>query len=260
MEEKRDRKNRKIRNGLGAVCLTSGILCTAYFLLMAAFTGLASKFNCIWLPMGLVLAGGGIFLLKSKKVFSKTIRNTFLCIGAIGLIIFLNVEGLILSGFFQAGEENLDYVIVLGAQMKASGPSMILKARLDEAIRYLEENPETKVIVSGGQGSDEPISEAEGMKTYLMKNGIEEERIFTEDKSVNTNQNLKFSAEYINIEEEHVGIVTSNFHIYRSVKLAEKLGYENVCGIAADSYVFLLPANMLRECASVVYYKLTGGI
>lgn len=255
-----ERTDRKIRNGLGIFSVAAGIFCTVYFLLMAVFTGLASKFNFIWLPMGLVLTGGGIFLLKSKKVFSKTIRNTFLAVAAIGLILFLNVGGLILSGFFQSGEENLDYVIVLGAQMKASGPSMILKARLDEAIRYLEENPETKVIVSGGQGSDEPVSEAAGMKAYLVENGVEEGRIFMEDKSVNTNQNLKFSAEYINIEEEHVGIVTSNFHIYRSVKLAEKLGYENVCGIAADSYAFLLPANMLRECACVVYYTMTGGI
>ena len=70
----------------------------------------------------------------------------------------------------------------------------------------------------------------------------------------------EFSAEYINIKEEHIGIVTSNFHIYRSVKLAKKLGYKNVCGIAAESYAFLLPANMLRECACVVYYALTGGI
>ena len=81
-----------------------------------------------------------------------------------------------------------------------------------------------------------------------------------EDNSVNTNQNLKFSSEYINIEEDTVGIVTSNFHIYRSVRLAKKQGYENVCGIAAKSHKFLLPANMLREFVCIVYYGVTGAM
>lgn len=246
--------------GLGIFCAAAGVCCIVYFVLMGVYTGLGSKFNYIWLPMGLVFIGIGVLLIKRKRLLPKACRKAILVIAAVGILLFLNVEGLIISGFFQAGEENLDYVIVLGAQMKANGPSKILKARLDEAIAYLEKNPETKVIVSGGQGSDEPVSEAEGMKKYLVQNGIEESRILMEDKSVNTNQNLKFSAEYINIKEEHIGIVTSNFHIYRSVKLAKKLGYKNVCGIAAESYAFLLPANMLRECACVVYYTLTGGI
>lgn len=248
------------RRGAGIFGLAVGIFCLVYFLLMAIFTGLASKFNFIWLPMGLFFLGIGIVLFKSKIVLPKAMRNIILTVAVVGMLLFLNVEGLIISGFFQSGEDNLDYVVVLGAQMKASGPSMVLQSRLDEAIVYLERNPETEVIVSGGQGSDEPISEAEGMKNYLVQNGIDESRIFMEDQSVNTNQNLKFSAEYINIKEDHVGIVTSNFHIYRSVKLAKKLGYRNVCGIAAESYAFLLPANMLRECACVVYYTLTGGI
>ena len=241
-------------------CLTAGGLCSFYFFILAAFVGLATKFNYIWLAMGVCLILFGVLLTMKKIKLSKGMRKVFCFVLAAGMIIFLNVEGLILSGFFESGEENLDYVIVLGAHMNANGPSSTLKARLDKAIDYLQENPDTKVIVSGGQGSNEPISEAQGMKNYLVQNGIAEDRILMEDNSVNTNQNLKFSSEYINIEEDTVGIVTSNFHIYRSVKLAEKQGYENVCGIAAKSHNFLLPTNMLREFACIVYYEVTGAI
>lgn len=246
--------------GLTTACIGLGGLCIFYFFILVIFVGLSTKFNFVWLLAGVSMLLFGTLLAKNKIKLSKGARKAVGIVVAAGLIIFLNIEGLIVSGFFEKGEENLDYVIVLGAQMKASGPSSTLKSRLDKAIDYLEENSDTKVIVSGGQGSDEPISEAEGMKNYLIQNGIEEDRILMEDHSVNTNQNLKFSSEYINIEEDTVGIVTSNFHIYRSVKLAEKQGYENVCGIAAKSHKFLLPANMFREFVCIVYYGVTGAI
>ena len=246
--------------GLTTFCFGVGGLCILYFLILIIFVGLSTKFNFVWLLTGAGLLLFGILLVKNKIILSKGARKAVTFVLAVGMIIFLNIEGLIVSGFFESGEDDLDYVIVLGAQMKADGPSSTLKARLDRAIEYLEENPDTKVIVSGGQGSDEIISEAEGMKKYLVQNGIAEEKILMEDNSVNTNQNLKFSSEYINIEEDTVGIVTSNFHIYRSVRLAKKQGYENVCGIAAKSHSFLLPANMLREFACIVYYGVTGAI
>lgn len=246
--------------GLISACIGLGGLCILYFLILVIFVGLSTKFNFVWLLAGVCLLLLGILLAKNKIRLSKGTKKFIGVIVAAGFIIFLNIEGLIVSGFFEKGEENLDYVIVLGAQMKENGPSSTLKARLDRAIDYLEENPNTKVIVSGGQGSDEIISEAEGMKNYLVQKGIAEERILMEDNSVNTNQNLKFSSEYINIEEDTVGIVTSNFHIYRSVRLAKKQGYENVCGIAAKSHKFLLPANMLREFVCIVYYGVTGAM
>lgn len=71
---------------------------------------------------------------------------------------------------YPKGPAELDYLIVLGAQMKTGGPSKALQYRLDEACRYLDENPGIKVIVSGGQGTDEPVSEAQGMYDYLAGN------------------------------------------------------------------------------------------
>lgn len=84
----------------------------------------------------------------------------------------------------------MDYIIVLGAQVKESGPSVVLRYRLDRAVSYLKENDNTLVIVSGGKGINEPATEASVMKEYLINEGINEERIIIEDKSNTTKENL----------------------------------------------------------------------
>ena len=85
------------------------------------------------------------------------------------MLLLLILEGMIFGQFGAKAEAGADYVIILGAQWKTTGPSYVLQKRLDKAIEYLNANPETKVIVSGGQGYNEPVSEAEGMKGYLAR-------------------------------------------------------------------------------------------
>jgi uncharacterized SAM-binding protein YcdF (DUF218 family) len=177
------------------------------------------------------------------------------------MTFFLVMEGVIVNDFSQKGVSNLDYIIVLGAQIKDSGPSRILKQRLDVAAAYLKDNPQTKVIVSGGQGADEPVSEAAGMKTYLMETyGIAEDRIILEESSTNTYENLFFSKGLIVSADSNVGIVSSNFHIYRAVQIAKKAGYEAVCGISTYSEAFLLPANMVREFIGIMKDRIVGNM
>lgn len=81
------------------------------------------------------------------------------------------------------GKPDLDYVVVLGAQVRKSGPSLVLRYRLDKAIEYLDENPNTICIVSGGKGPNEPFPEAQGMADYLKEHGIAEQRILEEPDS-----------------------------------------------------------------------------
>ena len=100
--------------------------------------------------------------------------------GALAVILFAVVEGCIVSRFTAGPPAGADYCIVLGAQLKDHGPSDVLRRRLDAAAEYLRQNPDTKCIVSGGQGGNEPMSEAEGMRHYLVAAGIEEERIIQE--------------------------------------------------------------------------------
>lgn len=246
---------------MAAVGIIAGIVFILYFLCIELFTGHGTNFYFIWLVMGVVLVLWGIGIkrdvFRNIPFFLK--RGTQILFFA-GLLCFLVVEGMIVSGFFAKGEKNLDYIIVLGAQLKTTGPSKVLQLRLDTAVAYLMENEDTLVIVSGGQGSNEPDTEAQGMYDYLVAKGIDSDRIIKEDKSVNTNQNIAYSSEYLNKEEASVGIITNNFHIFRATQIARAQGYEQVQGIAAPAYIFLQPNNMLREFFGVVKDFLFGNL
>lgn len=244
------------------ILILLGIVSLIYFFTIAFFVGHGTNFYFIWLFLG---AGLIAFSLMLKKGFftehvPALARRLFLLLVCLGGGVFVLVEGCILSGFIQKGDPGLDYLVVLGAQMKRSGPSKALQYRLDAAIRYLEENPDTRVIVSGGQGPDEHISEAQGMYDYLVEKGIDKNRILKEDKSVNTFQNLSFSAQYLDREQDAVGVVTNNFHVFRAVRTAKKAGYRNVCGIAAKGEPFLQWNNMMREFFGVVKNYLFGNM
>lgn len=244
------------------ILLIIGILSIAYFLCVAFFVGHGTNFYFIWLFLGV----GAIILsvLLRKGIWQKCLplwfRRIFAAAVCLSLLLFVIVEGLIISGFSQKGRSGLDYLVVLGAQMKASGPSKALRYRLDKACEYLEENEGTKVIVSGGQGHDEHISEAQGMYDYLTEQGIAKDRIFVEDESKNTFQNLTFSAEFLDKETDSVGVVSNNFHVFRAVKIAKKAGYRNVCGIAARGEPFLQINNMMREFFGVMKDFLVGNM
>ena len=203
------------------------------------------------------------FLLKKglwESHIPVWLRRGFLILVCAGLLLFLAVEGCILRRFTQKGPAELDYLIVLGAQMKTGGPSKALQYRLDEACRYLDENPGIKVIVSGGQGTDEPVSEAQGMYDYLVGKGIDKERIIMEDKSTDTSENIAFSSVFLDVENDHVGIVTNNFHVFRGVHLAKHQGIQNVCGIAAPSNVYFQLNNMVRDFFGIIKDLVCGNL
>jgi uncharacterized SAM-binding protein YcdF (DUF218 family) len=124
---------------------------------------------------------------------------------------------------------------------------------LDRAIQYLENNPETICIVSGGKGYNEPFAEAVVMADYLKEKGISEDRILLEAESTNTEENIINSMALME-KGTSVGIVTNNFHVFRAVHIAKREGLERVCGIAADTTALYLPNNMLREFFAVVRY------
>lgn len=170
----------------------------------------------------------------------------------IPLVIFVCVECLIFGGMLSTEEPNLPYIIVLGAQIKGRQITDSLMRRLDRACTYLKENPETKVIVSGGKGSGEEISEAEAMAGFLVVQGIDRERIIREDTSRTTKENLKFSARYIEEADAAVGIVSNNFHMYRACRYAKKLGYKKVRKIPAGCHALLFLNYTVREFFAVV--------
>lgn len=150
----------------------------------------------------------------------------WICLGL--WILFLTVEIKICLGMFSKPERGAQWIIILGAQVRGRKITDSLKRRLDAAIHYLEENERTMVVVSGGRGPGEDISEADAMEQYLIEQGVAENRIRKEDQSVSTRENLSFSRRFIDPKHETVGIVTNNFHSYRAKLLAEQEGYAHV--------------------------------
>lgn len=223
--------------------------------------GSGTGFFVIWFVIGAFFAV--LAFLTGRHLWHEIPRGILIAAGVLlgaGLVLLTAVEIRILSGFAAAGEPGLSHIIVLGAQVHEDGPSLVLQYRLDKAAAYLSENPETLCIVSGGQGSNEPFSEAEGMKNYLLEKGIAEERILMEDRSMNTSQNIRYSRELLPEGTKAVGIVTNNFHVLRAVSIARKQGLAGAVGIAADSTVVYLPHNMLREFFGIVKDTLTGAM
>lgn len=251
------------RNRFGVI-FTGGlaVLCFLYCLAIALFMGHGTNFFLIWGLLAAVL-GFISFLLSRPGLWEglpKWLRR-FVCVVVVtGLILFIGTEAAILKDFGKQGQPDAAYVIVLGAQWKENGPSYVLKKRLDTAVEYLRKNPDTKVIVSGGKGKNEPVSEAEGMYGYLVEAGIDRERILQENTSVNTYENLKNSAGMLDRTRDKVVVVTNNFHVFRALGIARKMGYKNVEGLAAEAYPAMLPNNLLREFLGVWKDILTGNM
>ncbi len=240
----------------------AGILCLVYCVGIGIM-GHGTNFYLIWGVFGLAflvlgrLQGKGIFLWRILPGYLKYPAVVLLLFG---IVLFVVVEGCIVSRFGAKAPKGLDYLVVLGAQMKENGPSVVLRYRLDEACEYLKENTDTRVIVSGGQGANELVSEAEGMRDYLIQMGIAPERIVLEDASRNTCQNLQYAAAFLDPGQDSVGIVTNNFHMFRALHLAKAAGYRQVHGLAANSTVWMLPQNMLREFCGVTKDFLFGNM
>ena len=154
------------------ICLILGLLCLVYGLIVAIAGSGGTKFFIVWIGIAVILfALAGLLHMGIWDRIPQIVRWIFGILCGIFFLSFLVIEGMVIHQMHAQGEDNLDYVIVLGAQVHADKPSVVLKYRLDEAILYLNENPETVCIVAGGQGKNEPYSEAYGMAQYLMQNG-----------------------------------------------------------------------------------------
>ncbi len=246
--------------------ILSGI-CFLYYIAVGSYAGFASPFVSFWIfvtSFFLLIGVFNYFMIK-KQIYDK-INNIFKMffgiVSVILIITFILILTLVISKMWEFPDEKVDFVIVLGAKVNGEKPSKTLIKRLDKTLEYLEKNEECLIIVSGGQGKDEDISEAEAMKRYLVDKGIEDNRIIKEDKSTSTNENLDFSKTIIDSLEkgENIAIVSNNFHIFRAEKLAIKKEFDNLQMISADTENILIPNYVIRECFAVIKEVLYGNI
>ncbi len=244
------------------------VLCLVYYVVIVTYAGFGSAFAGFWIVAGIGFAMvAGLFLTDKKIHFIEKIPKPIIisvcALVLAGVLLFVFLFGCVISGMVSKSENKADYVIVLGAQIRGERVTKSLKKRLDAAIEYYEENNDVKIIVSGGQGEGEDITEALAMKRYLEENDIPSDSIIMEDKSTNTNENLRFSYEIITEmgdEDANILICSNNFHIFRAVKLAKHIGIKNVEGLAADSDSRLLLNYMVRDSFAIFKEFLTGNI
>jgi uncharacterized SAM-binding protein YcdF (DUF218 family) len=244
-------------------CLLIGILSLFYYGIIVSYAGFSSSFSWFWLLVGIGCFVFSIllhYIIKHEIVLPKYLRMAAIMIVAAGFSIFALVEGAIIYHANQKADANVEYLIVLGAQVRGTRITKTLKKRLDTAVTYLKDNPKTIAIVSGGQGAGEDITEAEAMRKYLLEQGITEDRIRKEEQSTNTDKNIRFSKAIIQDENAEVAIVTNGFHVYRALQIAKKQGFQNVRGLAAPSDARLLINYYVREVFGVIKDKIVGNL
>lgn len=154
-----------------------------------------------------------------------------------------------------------DYLIILGCY-SGDGVTLpnILRNRVEKAFSFssvqLNENDLALTFIpSGGQGKDESVSEAEAIKRYLIKKGINDERIISEEKSKNTRQNFKYSKELIKKNDAKVAFATTGYHVFRSGVLARQAGLHAEGIGARTKWYFYIPASIREFVAEIVSEK-----
>lgn len=210
----------------------------------------------LWLVYGIVIVRRLAYSYKKKWLY--ILSKIYMWGIAIFVGSFILIEGFLVYniGHHQSVEslEEVDYMIVLGAGLRGEDVSPTLKARLDQAIAYYKLHPKTMIIVSGGQGPDEVISEAEAMRRYLEEMGILRESIIKEDRSTTTLENIAFSKEILMTREETVEsvlIITHDYHLFRAQMLAYFMDLESI-GLSAESSLLGRINYLIREYPTMI--------
>ena len=204
----------------------------------------------------------GPFCHAVKFLWSKIpLRIIMLFFGAViallaGMCVYFTVNMIIRA---EVPVDEPKAVIVLGCQVKGEEPSAMLKSRMNAALDIVYgKDPEVLVIVCGGQGAGEDISEAEAMRRYLIEKGISEELIIAEDSSTSTEENIKNASEILSERgiSDGIVLVTNEFHQYRAYVFAERYGI-SAGAHSAGTYPLNLLNYWLREWAGL-FYQLIG--
>lgn len=200
--------------------------------------------------------------LKFPVLAKITTRIFTVCL-IVGLLVVGTTEAIIIHKSFGDPKEEVAYMVVLGAKVNADGPSVSLWDRICGAYEYMEEHPDVIAVVSGGQGTDEPITEAECMYRELVLLGIDPKRIWIEDEATSTWENMQFT---LNLIEEKtgqrptkLGVLSSEYHLFRASLFAKACGVEFVGIPARTSRIPQMINHFMREVAGVWHYLILGG-
>lgn len=273
---------------LAWILAIGAVACLAYFVVIVVYAGFGTAAAGIWLLLGGLLgaaAAGLKYYQKYPERVELWIPVSLVTLCASGLVILLVVQILIFGRIPATAEPGLDYLIVLGASVKSEGISKTLKLRLDKAAEYAAENPDTILVLSGAQGDGEPETEAAAMEKYLLGQGVPKEQMISEDRSHSTLENIVYSRILIEQDREEkktqwqkkrpemafsavrvadkptrIGVLTSNFHLFRAKMIAQKQGMADVKGIASESDRVLFVHFCLRDTLAILKDRLMGNL
>ena len=245
----------------GQFRLTAAGVCAALGLLLVLIRGLGIRFS------GFLLLGAAALLVLSWLLDRlaagndrwRLVRRCFRGCVAVGLALLIGLEVVIINrGRSDMTPLPADAVIVLGAGVNGTEPSLSLRTRLDKALEYLEAHPDVPAVLTGGTGYGEEISEAQCMYNYLTERGVDPDRLLLEDQAANTAENFALSKPLlheagVDVARDTVAVVTNDFHIARSELIAARQGYGDTAGIPAPlPWAHLTVNYYLREAFAMV--------
>ncbi len=237
-------------------------------LLMGLILAAAPWYSALWLGCGgtavLLCVGNVLYFLRQRGKRAAGVLLWILraCV-LLGLTVICVTGAFVLRAGASKPEKGYDYIVVLGAGVNGTAPSMSLAERIDAAYGYLAQNPDTIAVVSGGKGGGENITEAQCMFNCLTAMGIEPRRVWMEDQAASTRENLRYSLRLI--EEKtgerpgRIGVVSSEYHLFRAGLFAVECDVACM-GIPAKTTNLTRRVNYtLREVVGVWYYWILGG-
>lgn len=252
--KRRARWGDQIQWGIAALLALAGLV----FLIVRPW---GMRFSGCLLVCAAAVLCAGVFLSRWAKVERRFwwYQLIFRAVLALVLIPLIGIEIYVVGvGRTDRSAIPADAVIVLGAGVNGTEPSLSLRTRLDAALAYLEDNPDVPVVLTGGTGYGEEISEARCMYDYLTAHGVDGGRLILEEQAANTAENFAFSRalleeQGVDPSRDRVAVVTNDFHIARSRLIAARQGYGYAFGVPAKLPWLHLEANYyLREAAAMV--------
>ena len=212
--------------------------------------------------LGLPLLLLGLLWGRMDAGFWLFLRRFILVCYGLGCLFLLFLGSLMLRAIDRGEHGDYDALIVLGAAVHGDRVTWVLSNRLDTAYDYAVAHPNTTLVVSGGQGDGESVTEASAMAGYLVRRGIDPSRILLEDRATSTAENFAFSKAIIDEQlgkDASIGFVTTRFHVYRAGRVALK-GSIPARGLGAPDVWYLAINNFLRECVGICWYTVKGWI
>lgn len=219
---------------------------------IAVFDRVLNFGNIAGMLFGIAYIVIGLLMNRTDSSNQKYIFIIALCVL---LLTILKMREIYAAGKTKISAQKV--IIVLGCRVRGDEPSLSLIKRVDAAYKFLLFNPESVAILSGGQGKDENISEAQCMQQLLYARGISKNRLILEERSTSTDENIRFSLQIIETLDldRNVAIATSEYHQKRAANICKKYGL-NSTPVSSKTKRTLLPTFLLRELFAEIKEKL----